>query len=814
MRRTLAALAVALGLAIAVSTSNAQTSPPSPPAASQLCGVTALSVTTSSARIAFPTTSASCGTVTLKNAGTVDMFVAIGSSSVVADTSGTALTSVFLAAGDSLPVWTNGTYIAAITATGSTTLRVYKGNGPLAIKSNGGNGGGGGTGCVPSGGTAATNVIVYGTLGACAPDILANLSNGSLTLGAPGTLGALIMGNTGTGLLTLEPQAGALGSVTVLVPAANDTLVNLSGIQTLSNKTFVAPALGTPLSGNAANLTGLPVSGISGLGTNVGSALGNTLNAANGLVSQAAVLTANLPLIGGGSGTGINVGARSGNTTTFGTTSGALTSGNCLKSDASGNIVDAAAACGGGGGGNVSNVGTPTNGQIGQWTGATTLQGITLVPVASGGTNLASGTSGGVLGYTAGGTLASSVALTANALVLGGGAGATPTPLSSLGTTSTLLHGNAAGAPTFGAVALSSEISGFGTGVAGALGTAIGAAGAPVLFNGAGGTPSSLTLTSASGLPIAGLTGLGTGVGTGLAQNINATSGFLTQTATLTANLPVIGGGSGTGVAVGTRSGNTTAFVTTTGTQTSGDCVKIDASGNHIANGSACPTGTVTTTGSPASGNLSKFSGATSVTNADLIGDVTTAGGVTTTLAAGSASNLNSGTLAAARGGAGTINGVLKGNGSGVVSAGACADLSNGATGCSTATGTSGATLPLMNGTNTWSGTQTFGSVVGGVNAQTGTTYTLQASDCGQTVKVTNGSAITVTTFQAAVVGCIIAIVQGGAGQITFANGGSATLVSAHSYTKTFNGAGATVTLEVLANAGSAAVFTLTGDGA
>lgn len=43
--------------------------------------------------------------------------------------------------------------------------------------------------------------------------------------------------------------------------------------------------------------------------------------------------------------------------------------------------------------------------------------------------------------------------------------------------------------------------------------------------------------------------------------------------------------------------------------------------------------GTVTTTGSPANGNLTKFSGATTITNADLTGDVTTAGGVATTLA-------------------------------------------------------------------------------------------------------------------------------------------------------------------------------------
>jgi hypothetical protein len=49
-----------------------------------------------------------------------------------------------------------------------------------------------------------------------------------------------------------------------------------------------------------------------------------------------------------------------------------------------------------------------------------------VLPVANGGTGLASGTSGGVLSYTASGTLASSGALAASALVIGGGAGAAP----------------------------------------------------------------------------------------------------------------------------------------------------------------------------------------------------------------------------------------------------------------------------------------------------------------------------------------------------------------------------------------------------
>ncbi len=85
------------------------------------------------------------------------------------------------------------------------------------------------------------------------------------------------------------------------------------------------------------------------------------------------------------------------------------------------------------------------------------ISGIT--PVANGGTGLASGTSGGVLAYTASGTLASSAALAANQLVLGGGAGVVPATLGSLGTTTTVLHGNAAGAPTFGAVSLTADVT-------------------------------------------------------------------------------------------------------------------------------------------------------------------------------------------------------------------------------------------------------------------------------------------------------------------------------------------------------------------
>lgn len=67
-----------------------------------------------------------------------------------------------------------------------------------------------------------------------------------------------------------------------------------------------------------------------------------------------------------------------------------------------------------------------------------------------------------------------------------------------------------------------------GTGVGTALAINVGSAGAFVTFNGAGGTPSSLTLTSATGLPIStGVSGLGTGVATALAVNIGSAGAFV-----------------------------------------------------------------------------------------------------------------------------------------------------------------------------------------------------------------------------------------------------------------------------------------------
>lgn len=115
-----------------------------------------------------------------------------------------------------------------------------------------------------------------------------------------------------------------------------------------------APLASPSFTGTVTLPTGLtgPLKSSSGVvsasAINLASEVTGTLPVGNG-GTGATTFTSNLPLIGNGTGA-VAQGTRSGNTTSFATTSGSLSSGNCAEFDANGNIVDSGGACGGGGG--------------------------------------------------------------------------------------------------------------------------------------------------------------------------------------------------------------------------------------------------------------------------------------------------------------------------------------------------------------------------------------------------------------------------------------------------------------------------------
>ena len=125
-------------------------------------------------------------------------------------------------------------------------------------------------------GTGTNCVLVNGSSGPCgssgANAALSNLSGVSVNTSILAQIGVDIGSATNPVRSVYLYGSGTYGTTyfritgtptstrTWAIPDLNDTFVGVSATQTLSGKTFVAPALGTPASGVGTNLTGIPLS--------------------------------------------------------------------------------------------------------------------------------------------------------------------------------------------------------------------------------------------------------------------------------------------------------------------------------------------------------------------------------------------------------------------------------------------------------------------------------------------------------------------------------------------------------------------------
>ena len=137
----------------------------------------------------------------------------------------------------------SGTYLESLGS--STTWATPSGSG--TVNSGVANG----IGFYSSGGTAISGTTTAN----------ASISSGAMTLGSSGVLGSLTFGNATSGTVKIQPVTGALGTVTLSLPAATDTLMGAATTNTLTNKTF-----DTAGTGNTFDINGTAISAVSGTG--------------------------------------------------------------------------------------------------------------------------------------------------------------------------------------------------------------------------------------------------------------------------------------------------------------------------------------------------------------------------------------------------------------------------------------------------------------------------------------------------------------------------------------------------------------------
>jgi len=323
-----------------------------------------------------------------------------------------------------------------------------------------------------------------------------------VTLGVAGaSVGGVSFNNATSGSITLQPVTGALGAVTLSLPAATDTLVGKATTDTLTNKT---------------------ISGASNTITNVSLATG---------------VTGNLPVTNLNSGTGAS-------SSTFWRGDGSWAAIPATSLTVGSTVVS---------GGTTTRVLFDNAGVLGEYT----ISGSGNVAM----TTSPSFTTP-VLGTPTSGTLTNCTGLpltTGITGTLGVGNGGTGASLSATGGTSQVLRQSTVGGAVTVSQIAASDLSNGTTGSG-----AVALATSPTFVTPVLGTPTSGTMTNCTGLPIStGVSGLGTGVATALAAGVTG-SGNIVLATSPTLVTPTLGAASATSVtASGLLQAGTTLGIST-----------------------------------------------------------------------------------------------------------------------------------------------------------------------------------------------------------------------------------------------------------